>query len=949
MTAEDSSSSLPSSPPGSPPSPSQENREEDHGASSTGNSNSNSRNTRKRHHNGSGLALFFSDILPISNVGYATSLAQIENDSENKERFVNVVVPSMTYREHRDAVKIMLMDFLGRRISEAQEEESSSESDDDDGDDRDLQEEEEDMTETQPQTQPLMQTQDFRMDDDDEDEKEQEDFPDEQRPRKRRRKKAPKQNVVPHIKETVHEVSKLEYLNLYTQTLHLPLCRVIKVWNIRDTKRGALAKLEGIVKPCPTIEHGHLSRIPFGDMEEDGPAAAAFRWVVSMELEQLKVVDHPTTAMGSSSFTSSRQRIKVFFYNCYAEKISTWMKEQREKHRHEFILNLSNIPAKCIFPRAIDPHNWMEQNDMVEYCLCIGSASNAKLVEGGTYIQFHDEKLQVTITARSVLEGLETDKNNAHSDDALVLSQESCGGGDLLSSSEETKEMDSMENPVEALKNTWSKYAGQFQNDADIPVANGDDNDDNDQPDRNHQNQQQNCSRQQPQSPACDPQVPVENQQDQESDSSPATPTRASAISRGLSQLPFVNRMKVIGNATRLTDGGEVEYTKLSDIEDIYKNSKQGRTKKVFVNIYAVVLQLHVPKRTRRGARGFPMLARMGDVLRIHRAELEMHEGKVKIQGNKFKSSYVVVRKTEQEEWTLFPTARNTFHFHPVEEILAHSLWEFGQRNIKESANTNADRSATLGEISAMKNSDETRLKDRDMTVMVAGVFPFPQMPSGVNPHGFLRIWDGTGIPPSDPFCVQTFLTQQAAGRGEPPPEALAKVVDAVNSMEDKSTAGLNTPLRALLSNHPGMETPLSFCGRVANAVIWEPEHWALIQRYASVDPTKKSLKEFVDEENLGVFTGSVLVKFVPELIDRDQLQEKLQSSSSQASILFRVEDESKSVTALASEAVREKLRRIVDDINTWNELVRPNRTFTAKLRSVNWSDRRYFVLKELV
>ena len=111
----------------------------------------------------------------------------------------------------------------------------------------------------------------------------------------------------------------------------------------------------------------------------------------------------------------------------------------------------------------------------------------------------------------------------------------------------------------------------------------------------------------------------------------------------------------------------------------------------------------------------------------------------------------MVVRKTEQQEWRLFPSALSTFSFNLQDEARAQALWRRGQWDIKESPNVNLNRSFTLAEMSAMSDSDEDILKDRDTTVMVAGIFPYPEMPTGVNPCGLLRIWDGTGIPPNDP------------------------------------------------------------------------------------------------------------------------------------------------------------------------------------------------------
>jgi hypothetical protein len=50
-----------------------------------------------------------------------------------------------------------------------------------------------------------------------------------------------------------------------------------------------------------------------------------------------------------------------------------------------------------------------------------------------------------------------------------------------------------------------------------------------------------------------------------------------------------------------------------------------------------------------------------------------------------------------------------------------------------------------------MNDDSEETLKDKDITVMVAGMYHYPDVPSGITPRGFLRVWDGTGMAPSDP------------------------------------------------------------------------------------------------------------------------------------------------------------------------------------------------------
>jgi hypothetical protein len=117
----------------------------------------------------------------------------------------------------------------------------------------------------------------------------------------------------------------------------------------------------------------------------------------------------------------------------------------------------------------------------------------------------------------------------------------------------------------------------------------------------------------------------------------------------------------------------------------------------------------------------------------------------------KFKSSFVVVRNTPDFGWICHPTASSSFTFTPSDEKRSQSLWYWGQSFVREFPTIHKDHSFTLADMASMIHEEEEILKDRDITVMIAGIYPYEQQPYSVTPRGMLRIWDGTGIPPSDP------------------------------------------------------------------------------------------------------------------------------------------------------------------------------------------------------
>lgn len=85
---------------------------------------------------------------------------------------------------------------------------------------------------------------------------------------------------------------------------------------------------------------------------------------------------------------------------------------------------------------------------------------------------------------------------------------------------------------------------------------------------------------------------------------------------------------------------------------------------------------------------------------------------------------------------------------------------------------------------------------------------------------------------PSSPLDqVQLQYTQQTQEKGgEPPPEAVEKVASLVKAFREENAADDDDDEDAA-----EMEIPMALCGRVANAVIWEPSCWTFIQQHVSV------------------------------------------------------------------------------------------------------------------
>jgi hypothetical protein len=89
---------------------------------------------------------------------------------------------------------------------------------------------------------------------------------------------------------------------------------------------------------------------------------------------------------------------------------------------------------------------------------------------------------------------------------------------------------------------------------------------------------------------------------------------------------------------------------------------------------------------------------------------------------------------------------------------------------------------------------------------MVTGVYSTPSGDLiGNVPRGFLRVWDGTGIPISDPNPIG----EQSEG-GDPPPEVLTCLAAACRKS--------------------GIDPSTQITGRVVNVVVWEDPHWEQVK-----------------------------------------------------------------------------------------------------------------------
>ena len=122
---------------------------------------------------------------------------------------------------------------------------------------------------------------------------------------------------------------------------------------------------------------------------------------------------------------------------------------------------------------------------------------------------------------------------------------------------------------------------------------------------------------------------------------------------------------------------------------------------------------------------------------------------KIQLQGLK-PTQYVVIRKTGGD-WRVFPTAPHHFTFNRSDEERSQFLWRWANRYMERIPSMKPEHCFTLEQLKHLQDDDDkTSLESKDITVMVVQKLRYHQK-KGTHPYGLLRVWDGTGNPPSDP------------------------------------------------------------------------------------------------------------------------------------------------------------------------------------------------------
>jgi hypothetical protein len=295
----------------------------------------------------------------------------------------------------------------------------------------------------------------------------------------------------------------------------------------------------------------------------------------------------------------------------------------------------------------------------------------------------------------------------------------------------------------------------------------------------------------------------------------------------------------------------------------IYAHSRVNSSKPCFTNVFASVIGFRPPRKTTvdwmlsvqvvddsarvdestpvtpiqlnffaHEKEDLPNLWKAGDVLRLQRCKVRLFNHEVQLIGRPGETSFVVFRRNPVDEsWMTLPMVEDGSEGDNSDSITSQDtdrfieLWKWSQRRLLEHPTMKVEYSFTLDEMKHQGDDAITSKASCDLVAMVTAIIADNMQPlerQGVSPCGFLRIWDGTGHPESDPYPPVANGALNGSSSPDPPVEVLEKIRLIVSRIKE-------------LQPESNLCAPDALTGRIANVAIWERSDWELIEEVVSV------------------------------------------------------------------------------------------------------------------
>ena len=233
-----------------------------------------------------------------------------------------------------------------------------------------------------------------------------------------------------------------------------------------------------------------------------------------------------------------------------------------------------------------------------------------------------------------------------------------------------------------------------------------------------------------------------------------------------------------------------------------------------------------------------PVIRYAGDVIRAHRVAVQEYNGDIQLVGRRNSSFYVVrprnkklmMENPQGQGWVESYTASKPSLLDVDDYLRMRELWRWGRKRFSEHPILHGKERISIADVGPVDDLEramagvpiERTVTNGDLIAMVTAIIPQPpDQVSDRTPRAFLRLWDGTGRPESDPILVDGLAARQAIQEGDPP----SSVLTAISKIVPTLTKGVGGD-----DEREGFEPPKCLCGRVVNVAIWEAEQWERIR-----------------------------------------------------------------------------------------------------------------------
>jgi len=235
-----------------------------------------------------------------------------------------------------------------------------------------------------------------------------------------------------------------------------------------------------------------------------------------------------------------------------------------------------------------------------------------------------------------------------------------------------------------------------------------------------------------------------------------------------------------------------------------------------------------------------PVIRYAGDVVRAHRVAVQEYNGEIQLVGRRNSSFYVVRPRNETQMlqnpqgqgWVESYTASKPSMLDVDDYMRMRDLWRWGRKRLIEHPTLHAKERFSIADVGPSDDGEramagvpiERTVNSGDIIAMVTAIIPQPpEQVSDRTPRAFLRLWDGTGRPESDPIPISGLIARQATQEGDPPASVLAAISKIVPTLVNGGSEGEG-------EDNESFDPPTCLCGRVVNVAIWEAEQWEQIR-----------------------------------------------------------------------------------------------------------------------